>query len=83
MPRPNSARSPGPCAGSQFLESVGVLNASDREVVIDRFMALADQEVGLEQTKLIVLMVLWNQGQRPDSLVFDQLRTPERSGLLH
>jgi len=67
----------------QFLESTGVLSAAQREVVIDRVMALDDGEVRVAQVKLIVLMVLWNQGQPLDSLIVDELLATERTGPLH
>ena len=67
----------------QFLESAGVLGAAQREVVIDRVMALDDTEVRVEQVKLIVLMVLWNQGQALDTLIVDELLATERNGPLH
>jgi Smg protein len=44
-----------------FLEQSDVLNAYDREVVIDRAMALEAEEIDLQQLKWVVLMVLLNQ----------------------
>ena len=44
-----------------FLEQSGVLDAFDREVVIDRAMALEAEEIDLQQLKWVVLMVLLNQ----------------------
>jgi len=46
-------------------------------------MALDDTEVRVEQIKLIVLMVLWNQGQPLDTLTVDELLATERTGPLH
>jgi Smg protein len=46
-------------------------------------MALDDTEVRVEQIKLIVLMVLWNQGQPLDTLIVDELLATERTGPLH
>ncbi len=51
----------------QFLESAGVLDATQRELVIDRVMALADDEVELEDLKWVVLMVLFNQPGQEDA----------------
>jgi Smg protein len=67
----------------QFLEAAGVLESFQREVVIDRIMALEEPDVGVEQVKLIVLMVLWNQGQPMDLLILDELLASERLGALH
>jgi Smg protein len=47
-----------------FLEQVGVLDALARELVIDRVMALEDEEMDLDQLKWVVLMVLFNQPGR-------------------
>jgi Smg protein len=44
-----------------FLEQSGVLNAEQRELVIDRCMALELEEVDLADLKWVVLMVLFNQ----------------------
>lgn len=51
-----------------FLEQATVLNPLEREVVIDRLMALPEAEVGLDQTKWIALMVLWRHGKARDYL---------------
>ena len=44
-----------------FLEQHGVLDADRRELVIDRAMALDQDEVDLDDLKWVVLMVLFNQ----------------------
>lgn len=44
-----------------FLENIGVLDGNDREMVIDRLMALETEEIELQQLKWVVLMVLFNQ----------------------
>ena len=44
-----------------FLEQNGVLDADQRELVIDRAMALDQEEVDLDDLKWVVLMVLFNQ----------------------
>ena len=56
-----------------FLESSGVLPPHMREIVIDRAMAAPDSPVGLDDLKIIVLMVYWSFGQEPDALVLDEL----------
>ena len=44
-----------------FLEQHGVLDAGQRELVLDRAMALDQEEVDLDDLKWVVLMVLFNQ----------------------
>lgn len=44
-----------------FLEQVNVLDANDREMVIDRVMALESEEIDVYQLKWVILMVLLNR----------------------
>ena len=44
-----------------FLEQQGVLDAGQRELVLDRAMALDQDEIDLDDLKWVVLMVLFNQ----------------------
>ena len=44
-----------------FLEQVGVLDPSSRELVIDRIMALDASETDLTDLKWVILLVLFNQ----------------------
>ena len=44
-----------------FLEQHGVLDAGQRELVVDRAMALDQDELDLDDLKWVVLMVLFNQ----------------------
>ena len=46
-------------------------------------MALDEPEIGIEQVKLIVLMVLWNQGRPTDPMVPAERLASERPGALH
>ena len=41
-----------------FLEQNGIVSSANREIVIDRAMALEDEDISLEKLKWIVLMVL-------------------------
>jgi Smg protein len=61
-----------------YLEQIGILSPAQREVVIDRLMALGAGTVDKEQVKWVVLMVLFAQpGQesafsRMEDLVFEE-----------
>ena len=57
----------------QFLESAKLLSALQREIVIERALALGESPVSLGKLKIIVLMLLWSQGKEPDALMFDDL----------
>lgn len=57
----------------RFLESTGVLPNRVREIVIDRAMAAPDDQIDLDELKIIVLMVFWSSGIEPEALVLDEL----------
>jgi Smg protein len=74
-----------PCRGFiTYLEQIGILSAPQREILVDRLLALETRDIDVEQIKWVVLMVLFSQpGQelayaRMEDLVFD-----ETSGVLH
>jgi Smg protein len=53
------------------LEHAGILTPQTRELVIERSLATSGDALTLEQLKLIVLMVMWNQ-QTPTSRLVAQ-----------
>jgi Smg protein len=55
------------------LEHSGILNAQDRELVIERSLAASGHALTLEQLKLIVLMVLWNRQTPTSQLLAEDL----------
>ena len=74
-----------PCRGYiTYLEQIGILSATQREILVDRLLALETPDIDVEQIKWVVLMVLFSQpGQelayaRMEDLVFD-----EESGVIH
>ncbi len=60
-----------------FLEQAGVLAPTSRELVVDRIMALDDDEIDLDTLKWVILMILFSQpGQEEayawmENLIFD------------
>lgn len=62
-----------------FLEDSDIISAQQRELIIERVLALDEPGVDLERIKLIVLMVLWNQQQAVDSLVLELLASSDFS----
>lgn len=66
-----------------FLESAGVLPPPMREVVLDRAMAVPDEQVALDDLKIIILMVYWSFGEEPDALVLDVLYDDSAERLAH
>lgn len=70
----------------QFLESAKMISPIQREIVIERALAVSDSQVSLDKLKVIVLMVLWSQGKEPDGLIFDALFSDDEDAeprLLH
>jgi len=61
-----------------YLEQISILSPTQRELVIDRLMALGAGDIDVEQVKWVVLMVLFSQpGQekafaRMEDLVFEE-----------
>ena len=61
-----------------YLEQIGILSPPQREILIDRLLALETTDIDVEQIKWVVLMVLFSQpGQelayaRMEDLVFEE-----------
>ena len=53
-----------------YLEQAGILDMQDRELVIDRAMALDSDDIDLYQLKWVVLMVLLNQPGKEDAFTW-------------
>jgi Smg protein len=67
-----------------FLEEVGVLDATNREVIIDRVMALDADDIDIGQLKWIVLMVLFNRpGQEQAFVWMEDLVMDDMYGCVH
>ena len=56
-----------------FLENAGQLTPTQREIVIERALAIEDTPVPLDMIKVIVLMVLWSQQADIDVLLLEEL----------
>jgi Smg protein len=67
-----------------YLENVRILSGTERELVIDRLMALEADEIDIEQVKWVVLMVLFSQpGQESAYAQMEDLVFEERYDALH
>lgn len=58
-----------------FLEQAGTLEPELRELVIERAMALKDQQIPLAKLKVIVVTVMWRRQCEFDALVLEELLT--------
>ncbi|MDC7696921.1 DUF494 family protein [Vogesella indigofera] len=56
-----------------FLEHNGALSPAQREMLIDRLLAMPDDEISLPSAKLAALMVLWAQGAELPILLGEDL----------
>ena len=63
------------------LEQSGILNAETRELVLERSLAASGHMLSLDQVKLIVLMVLWNQQTPTSQLLAEDLFSAAHSRL--
>lgn len=67
-----------------YLEQIGILSPPQREILVDRLLALEASDIDVDQIKWVVLMVLFSQpGQelayaRMEDLVFE-----ESTGVVH
>ena len=65
-----------------FLEQAQVLNDYEREIIIDRSMALNQNFISIDEIRWIVMMTLWNNGKENDYLfVEDALYKKEQFSL--
>ena len=66
------------------LEQIGILSPSQRELVIDRLMALDGDEIDIGKLKWVVLMVLFSQpGQETAFSRMEDLVFEDRCGAIH
>jgi Smg protein len=66
-----------------FSQQQKFITAIEREMIIDRSVALKQENLALDKLKLIMLMVLWNRHQDLDPLLIEELLTPLHSAQLH
>src|SRR4030095_7673412 len=66
-----------------FLEHAGQLTPTQREIVIERALAVPDSPIPLDMIKVIVLMVLWSQRADIDVLLLEELLDDGSGRQLH
>lgn len=66
-----------------FWESSKMITPVEREMILDRAVALGRDHLPLDKIKLIALLVLWNQHEDLDPMVVEDLLTPADPGQLH
>jgi Smg protein len=66
-----------------FLEARGELNPTQREIVVERALAIDESPVPLTKLKVIVLMVLWSVQADLDILLIEELLDAGEERALH
>lgn len=66
-----------------FAEQQHMISAVEREMIIDRAVALQYESLSLDKLKLIMLMVLWNRHHDIDPLLVEELLSPIQTTQLH
>jgi Smg protein len=66
-----------------FWEQNKMITPVEREMILDRAVALGRESLPLDKVKLIALLVLWNQHEELDPMIVEDLLTPTDSGRLH
>jgi Smg protein len=66
-----------------FWEHNKVITPIEREMIIDRVLALGRKSLSLDKLKLIVLMVLWSQHEDLDPMIIEDLLTPADASQAH
>jgi Smg protein len=51
-----------------FVEQAGVIQPNERDLILDRAMALKQKEITIEEIRWITMMVLWNDTRKKDYL---------------
>lgn len=68
-----------------YLYNAGLIDAQQREVIVDRAMAIDESPISLAKLKIVVLMMLWSLGSEPSMLMLDDLllSQEESARLMH
>ena len=66
-----------------FLQQADIINALQRELLIDRVLSMDEDSSSLEKIKLIVLTELWIQNQLTDDTILEKLLVVSDSHYRH
>jgi len=67
-----------------YLEQIGILSPVQRELVVDRLVALGPGDIDVDQVKWVVLMVLFSQpGQETAFARMEDLVFEENTGMIN
>lgn len=66
-----------------FLEQANILDSIEREIIIDRAMALNQNIINIDEVRWIVMMTLWNNGRENDYLFVEDSLYQTEQLILH
>lgn len=66
-----------------FLEQATILSPSEREIILDRAMAVNQSEVNLDELKWIMTMTLWHFGRESEYLFVEDALFNPKNGVMH
>ena len=66
-----------------FLRQANVINDVERDLIIDRAMALKQEQVNIEEMRWITMIALWNEGREKDYLFVEDALFNPRGLTLH
>ena len=66
-----------------FLQQANVINDIERDLIIDRAMALRQQHIRIEEMRWITMIALWNAGREKDYLFVEDAIFNPRGLTIH
>jgi Smg protein len=66
-----------------FLQQANVINDVERDLIVDRAMALKQEYINIEEMRWITMIALWNEGREKDYLFVEDALFNPRGFTLH
>jgi Smg protein len=66
-----------------FLQQANVINDVERDLIIDRAMALKQEHISIEEMRWITMIALWNTGREKDYLFVEDAMFNPRGLTIH
>lgn len=66
-----------------FLQQANVISDTERDLIVDRAMALKQQVITIEEIRWITMIALWNEGREKDYLFVEDAFFNPRGLTLH
>ena len=66
-----------------FLQQANVINDVERDLILDRAMALKQEQIKIEEMRWITMIALWNAGREKDYLFVEDALFNPRGLTLH